>query len=256
MSLNAASNDFAAAEGAIFTSMSRIRSLGDLVLSWKSNAWPIGLRLLGAIRAASALELPTWQKESPMTLPTFLLRCGLVSLTLLFLLMLAVPASAQLGPLPPESDQTTVFRVDPKVRGVAPIEMDQLKVGAVYNHFSTRLNRRVWSLYLGNGEFWHAMAPGSVQPFDAFDVELSRQDAIDLLRQADPELAKQISITGDNVFLMLQDSGRWRLIPRSSVPRIIDAETGLEWEKQFGSYLHVIPRGSMLGIGLGCCYCW
>jgi hypothetical protein len=189
-----------------------------------------------------------------MTLPNILLRCGLTWLATLLLLMLASSASAQLGPLPSDSDQTGVFRIDAKVNGVSPIPMDQLKIGAVYNHYSNTLNRRAWSLYLGNGQFWHAMAPGSVQPFDAFDMELSRQDAIELLRQADPELAKQISITGENVFLMLQDTGRWRLIPRSSVPRIIDAETGLEWEKQFGSYLHVIPRGSMLGIGLGCCW--
>jgi hypothetical protein len=188
-----------------------------------------------------------------MTLPTLALRFGLASLTMLVLLALAGTASAQPGQLPGNDDQTTIVRIDPKVRGVSPISIENLKIGSIYNFYSPTLNRRAWSLYLGNGQFWHAMGPGSVQPFNAFDVELSREEAINLLREADPELAKQISITGENVFLMLNDNGHWRLIPRSSVPRIIDAETGLEWEKQFGSYLHVIPRGSMLGIGLGCC---
>lgn len=188
-----------------------------------------------------------------MTLPNLLLRCSLSWLALLLLVLMAGSASAQQGELPPDSDQTTIYRVDPKVSGVSPIAVENLKVGCVYNFYSTTLNRRAWSLYLGYGQFWHAMAPGSVQPYDVFDMELSRPEAIELLRQRQPELAKQINITGDNVFFMLHETGHWRLIPRNSVPRIIDAETGLEWEKQFGSYLHVIPAGSMLGIGLGCC---
>ena len=53
---------------------------------------------------------------------------------------------------------------------LVPIAPQQMKVGCIYNHFSQRLQRRVWSYLRADRQFWNAYGPGTVQEAARFDL--------------------------------------------------------------------------------------
>ena len=126
-------------------------------------------------------------------------------------------------PRPDARHQQVFYRLDADA-GTKPIALADLKKNRVYYAFNPRVGRYAWSIYLGNGQFWHAFAVGSIQPVRLFDLEMTLAEGLDRLRRVDPYLAKMASTTGEPIFVRLNNEGRWRLIERrpsraSSTPK-------------------------------------
>lgn len=135
------------------------------------------------------------------------------------------------------------FKVDPETGGMLPVKADALHRGKIYSHFDERLNRRVWSPYLGYGQFGIAFGVTSTQPTASFDFNISSNEALDILRRWDPKVAADAVREGTTIYLKLSEDQRWRLT-RTSVATIYDPQTGYRFEKQFLDY---VPIGHYYG---------
>jgi hypothetical protein len=135
------------------------------------------------------------------------------------------------------------FKVDPQTGGPLAIKADALHRDKIYSHFDAGLNRRVWAIYLGYGQFSTPLGPTSTQPSAAFEfVFASNQEATDTLRKWDPKMADAVR-EGATVFLKLSENQRWR-IARTGVATFYDAENGYRFEKVFANY---VPVGHTYG---------
>jgi hypothetical protein len=139
-----------------------------------------------------------------------------------------------------QDDPEKIFRYDPVFDSLIAIERDELKVGYIYNHFSQRLNRRVYSYWQASGEFWHAFGEGTTQEAWKFDVPESRQEALQRLRETDPELAMRLDRAATPVRLRLNAEGTWDKVGNLETISIYDIETLHRWEKHTNRYVLVI----------------
>jgi len=140
----------------------------------------------------------------------------------------------------PADDLRGVLRYDPMTDTLVPVPADEIKIGHVYNHFSRRLNRRVWSYVQDNGRFWFAFGEGTIQEAWRLDIRAAREERWERLEQIDPDLAHVLQRRGQNrVFLRLDGNGEWVLAGSASMPVIFNAETGRRWEKHFDNYIPV-----------------
>ena len=123
----------------------------------------------------------------------------------------AITGSACPAAQPPsDADPQTIYRIDITAAKVVPIPREELKVGYVYNHFSPRLDRRVWSYYKADGTFWNAFGEGTTFEAWILDVRATPEQRTHLLEQY-PELVRELETTGGRVFVELGRDDQWKL---------------------------------------------
>jgi hypothetical protein len=136
-------------------------------------------------------------------------------------------------------DQQAILRYDLLDKKLVPISPEDLKPGCIYNHFSSRLNRRVWSFVQADGQFWHAFGEGTTQEAWRFDLPYTREEALEKLAQTDPKLERRIRGTQRRVFVELDGANQWGESKTASRPTIYDVEDGRRWEQAYGQYVRV-----------------
>ena len=128
-------------------------------------------------------------------------------------------------------DAHGILRFDPVNNALAPVSQGELKPGYIYNHFSRRLNRRVWSYVQANGEFWYALGEGTTQEAWRLDIRATQQEAIEKLAENYPELAREVTYRGVRVFVRLNADNRWVVAGTATHPTIYNLETGARWQR-------------------------
>ena len=146
----------------------------------------------------------------------------------------------------PAQDTTSILRFDPlhRLRGgpdrgiLAPISEQELRVGCVYNHYSARLNRRVWAIWRTGG-FWHALGEGTTQSAPALDVDIPKisQEEREKLTKEHRDLLKKLEREPGSVFCSLDKNNMWKLDPTAGHATVYDAETQYRWEWAYNRYL-------------------
>lgn len=131
-----------------------------------------------------------------------------------------------------ESD-TSIQRFAAETGQLVELQEQELRVGEIYRHFSPRLNRRVWSFYLGNGRFWNALGPGTKQPAGKFDLRLSRESAMERIREQDETFQQTLLRTDRPVHFQLGADDVWRVSRNATMSTIYDLETQHRFEQHF-----------------------
>jgi hypothetical protein len=163
------------------------------------------------------------------------------ALTLAVFCGFAVSACLAADDVPaPSYGPEVILRWDPVDNSMAPIAPEKLKVGCVYNYFSPRLQRRVWSYLQPDRQFWNAFGPGTVQEVSRFDLTAPLEERLKRLREVDKDLAQQVFSQGRTVFVKLDANGRWSLDRTAGIPAIYDLETGMRWERHHIGYIPVV----------------
>lgn len=163
------------------------------------------------------------------------------------LLILAVMLLQSVGaralraePAPSGDDGRGVLRYDPISGNLVPIPVEELKTGHVYNHFSKRMNRRVWSYVQDNGRFWYALGEGTTQEAWRLDIRATEAEKRAKLAEIAPDLYKRIQDEGESVvYARLTADNRWVLAEKARFPTIYNVETGYRWERHSGRYIPV-----------------
>ena len=175
-----------------------------------------------------------------------------VGIVALAVIAWAACAAGGVDPAPAQAqDTTSILRYDPlhhfrpgPDRGVLPsIAEQELREGCVYNHFSARLNRRVWATWQGGG-FWHALGPTTTQSALALDIDLPKftQEQRNKLTKEQRDLLKKVEREPGQVFCSLvydpDEKGlMWKLDPTASNATVYDAETQYRWDWAYGRYM-------------------
>lgn len=136
-------------------------------------------------------------------------------------------------------DRQAILRYDLLEKKLVPISPEDLKPGCIYSHFSSRLNRRVWSFVEANGQFWHAFGEATTQEAWRLDLPYTREEALEKLAQTDPRLERRIRGTQRRVFVELNGADQWVDSKTASRPTIYDVEDGRRWEQAYGQYVRV-----------------
>jgi hypothetical protein len=145
-----------------------------------------------------------------------------------------------------------ILRWDPIGNSLSPSAPEQMKVGCLYNHFSPRLQRRVWSYLRNDRQFWNAYGPGTVQEVKRFDLTAPLEERLKRLAEVDKDLAQEVFSQGRTVFVKLGADNRWTLDRTAGIPAIYDLETGLRWERHHIVYIPVVHvRGDTWGYADG-----
>jgi hypothetical protein len=132
-----------------------------------------------------------------------------------------------------------LLRFDPLQGDLAPVSEEEAKPGCVYNHFSERLNRRVWAIRRAEGGFSNALGEGTTQTAQALDIRGTTQEKREKLAQVNKDLLTRLEREGGKAFFRLTGEGRWELDPIASASTVYDAETLHRWEWVAGRYLPV-----------------
>lgn len=127
------------------------------------------------------------------------------------------------------AERTDIFRYDPFQDKVVPVPADQVKVGFLYNRFSPRLSRRVWSVAVEGG-FLYAMAPGSVAPARQLDLRATPDEMRRELTENAPDLAAIMDVRGGLAYVRLRPDDRWELVQVPTIASVYDMADGRRWE--------------------------
>ena len=126
------------------------------------------------------------------------------------------------------------YALVPGTGQTAALPENQLRAGEIYSHYSSRLNRRVWSFYLGEGRFWDAFGPGSTQPARRFDRAFAERQPTapgdESGRGTDPDFNAR---NDRPVFFVLGEDNTWRIGRNTSLPKVFSLETGYRFEQHF-----------------------
>jgi hypothetical protein len=133
-----------------------------------------------------------------------------------------------------------ILRWNPIDNSLSPIAPEQMKVGCIYNHFSPRLHRRVWSYLQADRHFWNAYGPGTVQEVARFDFVAPIEQRLSRLRELDKDLAQEVFSQGRIVFVKLGADDQWTLDRTAGMPTIYDQETRMRWERHHVVYIPVV----------------
>jgi hypothetical protein len=137
-------------------------------------------------------------------------------------------------------DGRGILRYDIMNDRLAPISPEELRPGYIYSHFSERLHRRVWTYLQADGQFWHAFGEGTTQPAWRFDIRATLDEAMEKLKQINPEMSDQLRRKGGLVFVKLTADGDWAITRTASQPSVYNAETGQLWQWINTKYVPVI----------------
>lgn len=154
-------------------------------------------------------------------------------------------AEVPIKPSSPEAaskDPGTVYRFNVLGARMEPIARNDLKPGCIYQHFSPRLNRWVWSYVREDGTFWNALGYGTTQEARRFDIRPSDGDVRARIESM-PELAKQLDSSGGRVMMELREDGTWKVLGPGIAASFYDQETGQRWDWHTTRYLPVVHTG-------------
>lgn len=127
-------------------------------------------------------------------------------------------------------EQNTIYRVQPRGLQLLAVPIDKLQDGMVYKYYQPQLGKHVWGIFDKGHGFRYAMGPGSRQPTDRFDLQMSAEQKLSILKTEMPGLSESLLRTGRDVFLRLDEQDQWQLLPSSSIPRIYDQLSNRRWE--------------------------
>jgi hypothetical protein len=141
------------------------------------------------------------------------------------------PQPAPPPPVPPADDHASILRFDPFENKLVPVAADEVKPGFLYNHFHARLNRRVWSVAVEGGGFDYAMGEGSTEPARMLDLRGTEQQQRSTLERTAPGLVEMLRQRGGVVYLRLNATQGWELVPYKTVASVWDLQTleRFEW---------------------------
>jgi hypothetical protein len=154
-------------------------------------------------------------------------------------------AIAQQEALPAKEpvQESLVQRYDPFNNKLIPVPPAEIKPGFLYRHYSPVQGQNVWSLANENGGFSYAMGQGSIQPAARLDIRATTQQTEKVLRDVAPRWAGALKSFGAPPLIILDKSNQWTLLQRSSVPQVMDLDTGRRWEWQGNRRVAVIHTG-------------
>ena len=132
------------------------------------------------------------------------------------------------------------LRFDPIYEQMIPVPAEELKKGYIYSHYSPRRNQRVWSFYLGDGRFWNALGEGTTQLGRLLDIRQDPAEALEELREVNPEFARQIDQSSTPPRVELNAEGKWVPLGTREVLSVFDAETSMRWENHGFGYVPVV----------------
>jgi hypothetical protein len=127
-----------------------------------------------------------------------------------------------------ESIDRAVKRLDPGRSALVPVQSPI--PGKIYNHYSDRMNRRVWAFVQPDGSFSHALGEGSTQNTKMFDFPYSTAQQQEMIAEIAPRWAKSMQQVGSEIFVRLNREQTWNLVQHLTIPSIYDLETGRRWE--------------------------
>jgi hypothetical protein len=148
-------------------------------------------------------------------------------------LALSTLASSHAAPAQTEQaevDRTVVQRFDPFKDELIAVPAAEIKPGFLYNRYSERMGRRVWSLALPGGGFEYAMAPGSTQPARLLDLRATEAQMREELLERAPELAQVLDVRGGTAFVRLMPDNTWQVVQQPTIASVFDLETSRRWE--------------------------
>lgn len=129
-----------------------------------------------------------------------------------------------------EVDRSVVQRFDPFSDALVAVPPAEIKPGFLYNRYSERMGRRVWSLALPGGGFEYAMAVGSTQPARRLDLRATEQQMREELLERAPELAAALDVRGGTAFVRLMPDETWQVVQQPTIGNVFDLETSRRWE--------------------------
>jgi hypothetical protein len=131
---------------------------------------------------------------------------------------------------PLEVNRTLIQRFDPFMNKLVEVQPAEIKPGFLYNRFSERMGRRVWSAALPGGGFEYAMAPGSTQPARLLDLRATEQQMREELLERAPDLAQVLDVRGGTAFVRLMPDDSWQVVQQPTIASVFDLENGHRWE--------------------------
>ena len=150
------------------------------------------------------------------------------------LLLLAIASSAPNRASAQQTEDRQYYALVPATGQTVALAENELREGEIYSHYSTRLNRRVWSFYLGNGRFWDAFGPGSTQPARRFDRTVAERQPINPGDESGKGTKPDFNARNDRpVFFRLDADNTWRIAQNTSLPKVFSQETGYRFEQHF-----------------------
>ena len=154
-------------------------------------------------------------------------------------------ATAQQEVLPAKEpvQKSLVQRYDPFNNKLIAVPPAEIKPGFLYRHYSPVQGRDVWSIANEKGGFSYAMGQGSVQPAARLDIRASAQETELVLKEVAPRWAGALKSFGAPPLIILDKTNQWTLLQRSSMPQIMDLDTGRRWEWQGNRRVAVVHTG-------------
>jgi hypothetical protein len=140
------------------------------------------------------------------------------------------PQPAPPPPVPPADDRTTILRFDPFENKLVPMTANEVRPGHLYNHFNTRLNRRVWSVAVEGGGFDYSMGEGSTEPAAMLDLGGTFEERRATLERTAPGLLEMLRQRGGVAYVRLNAAQGWELVPFKTIASVWDLETLQRWE--------------------------
>ncbi len=128
-------------------------------------------------------------------------------------------------------DGRDFLRWDPIREEMAATPAEELKPGCVYSHFSSRLNRRVWSYVQTDGDFWYALGVGTTLEARRLDIRATTEEARRKLDKLYPDLANEVEQYGRIIYVQLGPDDQWPVNTTAEHPTIYNLETGQRWEQ-------------------------
>lgn len=136
-----------------------------------------------------------------------------------------------------------IIKLNPLSDTLEKVAREELHAGYVYNHFDSKLKRRVWSFWQSNGKFQHAFGEGTTLEAWRFAPGISRESALNKLKDINPELAEHLVQSGQMLRFQLDADGKWAINGTTVVLSIYDLESGYRWEKHSYKYIPISHTG-------------
>ncbi len=139
------------------------------------------------------------------------------------------------------ADHGQVYRWDAFQKQLVPVPPAERKRNCVYNHYSERLGRRVWALFLESGQFGNALGPGTSQEAEALDQRFTREEGLKALSGIAPKTAQELEKTNEKAAWVLNDQGTWDVdLSGNRAITVFDTESGRRWHRMPWGYIPVV----------------
>jgi hypothetical protein len=128
------------------------------------------------------------------------------------------------------ADQAPIRRFDPQTATLVPVAASEVVAGKLYNRYSERYGRYVWSYAQEGGGFGYTLGPGSTEVPENFDLGPEPEQIEALINEAAKDWYKTARNLGRPVFVRLGSDGLWRALQFNSIRSHYVLESGRRWE--------------------------